>query len=228
LLIEDLSESNVKVKQVRVCDEDDAAQFKFSNHIRLTLTLGTFLSDASGFIMRYNGTIKEEEEQVEPTVINETTTSVPTPGKSKKMKKTTRTGINQNLDNDQSDISEPKTAKIVEVTDKTPPPGPYPGLFIISVIVVAILLIIILGAAGAIACYRNHQQEQIINSMHDRLSDIHGTGYSPVDGSHTSLRNKMRMPENANLGVSGSIVVQKTTEEDHRLLSSPESSESQK
>ena len=47
-----------------------------------------------------------------------------------------------------------------------------PGFFIISCIVVAILLIVILSAAGAIACYRNHQQEQIITSMHERLSDI--------------------------------------------------------
>ena len=48
---------------------------------------------------------------------------------------------------------------------------------------------------------------------------IQGTGYSPVDGSHTSLRNKMKMMP----GDGGSIVCQKVNEEDHRLLSSPES-----
>ena len=48
---------------------------------------------------------------------------------------------------------------------------------------------------------------------------IQGTGYSPVDGSHTSLRNKLKMMP----ADGGSIVCQKVTEEDHRLLSSPES-----
>lgn len=55
----------------------------------------------------------------------------------------------------------------------------------------AILLIIILSAAGAIACYRTHQQDQIINSLTERM--IQSENGSPsensyaVDGSNGSL-----------------------------------------
>merc|ERR1712032_266202 len=212
--------------------------WKFSNHVKLTLTLGMFLPDASGFRLTY---AMSEPKQISREAVEETTAGI---GK-KKIQKSVRIGIMEaQIDENNSDFSEQTSTEVKKVTEKEKPTagttttktaaGPYPGLFIISVIVVAILLIIILSAAGAIACYRNHQQEQIINNMHERLSDIQATGYSqysPVDGSHTSLKTKMRMPDNANLGVSmvsGSIVCQKPTEEDSRLLSSPESSESQK
>jgi len=239
LLIEDLGcESGIDAEctnEIRICDENDKGSWKFSNHVRLTLTLGTFLSDASGFRLTYK---VSEPKEVTKEAAEETTT-----GK-KKGQKVLRSNILEAQIKENPDFSEqaptkPQTTTVVkEPTSKKNTGGgggPYPGLFIISVIVVAILLIIILSAAGAIACYRNHQQEQIINNMNERLSDIQGTTgysqYSPVGGSHTSLRTKPRMPDNANLGVSivsGSIVCQKPTEEDSRLLSSPESSESQK
>jgi hypothetical protein len=217
--------------EVRICDENDKGLWKFSNHVRLTLTLGTFLSDASGFRLTYK---VDEPKEITKEAVEETTT-----GK-KKTQKVSRSNILEAQIEENPDVSEqaptkPQTTTVVKAktsSKNTGGGGPYPGLFIISVIVVAILLIIILSAAGAIACYRNHQQEQIINNMHERLSDIQGTTgysqYSPVDGSNASLRTKI---PNKNLGVSivsGSIVCQKPTEEDSRLLSSPESSESQK
>jgi len=242
LLVEDLGCGNGIgadcTKEIRICDEDDKGTWKFSNHVRLTLTLGTFLSDASGFMMTY--TVSEPPKLREATEEKKKET---TTGK-KNGQKVLRSNILEANIEENSDFSEQAPLKAQTQTTVVKPPtskknasssgGPYPGLFIISVIVVAILLIIILSAAGAIACYRSHQQEKIINNMQEHFSDIQTTGYSqysPVDGSHTSLKTKMRMPDNANVvvsNVSGSIVCQKPTEENSRLLSSPESSESQK
>lgn len=216
LLIEDLTNTN-KIKQVKLCDSDDALDFQFSNKIRLTLTLGTFLADASGFSLRYNAVIeKPEVEQEEPEKQRE----------EKREETRDETTVVTSTGKKLKNLIQPVNVQNAEVNEATEfvqqpkvPPKLLPGFLIISMIVVAILLIVILSAAGAIACYRNHQQEQIITSMHERLSDIQGTSYSPVDGSHTSLRNKLKMMP----ADGGSIVCQKVTEEDHRLLSSPES-----
>lgn len=224
LLIEDLTNNNIK--EVKLCDSDDALDFQFSNKIKLTLSLGTFLADASGFRLSYSAVVEKEpevvEEQQEPEQRDDDEEEEKIVTTGKKLKRIQPV----NIQNAEIIDGNPPVNKIIKSEGgNNSPPKLLPGFLIISMIVVAILLIVILSAAGAIACYRNHQQEQIITSMHEKLSDIQGTGYSPVDGSHTSLRNKMNkmMPADQTGVGGGSIVCQKVTEEDHRLLSSPES-----
>ena len=64
LMIEDLTNSDIKT--LKFCDSDDALQkFQFSDKIRVTLSLGTFLADAAGFRINYKATLVEKEEDVQ-------------------------------------------------------------------------------------------------------------------------------------------------------------------
>lgn len=235
LEIQDLA-ADSSVMNVKLCDSDDIGTWEFSNNIKLTLKLGAFLSDAGGFLLQFNGTKDAKKEIVK---------DLSKPNKQEKL-------IQTQLDDEEQKVIITEESEESESSNKAPQnevnkatnsqqkqsggdlngaQKPMPAILIVSTIVVAILLIIILSAAGAIACYRNYQQEKIINSMHERLSDIHGPGYTPVDGSHNSLSGLRKntappiQPSN-----SQHIVVQKTPvldEQSHKLLpSSPESSES--
>lgn len=218
LEIIDLTDSTNTLK---LCDTDDTGDWEFSNNIKLTLKLGAFLSDAGGFLLQFNG-VKDSPKKIVKDLSKE---------KEAKLKKAQvlQEGIKDEVSDatNQENNEKPSKQPAVETKkgEEDAAQKPMPAILIVSTIVVAILLIIILSAAGAIACYRNYQQEKIINSMHERLSDIHGPGYTPVDGSHNSLSGLRKGPVNTQ-----HIVVQQKTpvldEQSTRLLSSPESSES--
>lgn len=80
---------------------------------------------------------------------------------------------------------------------------PTPMIFFIGAAVVAILLIVILAVAGIVACMRTHQQDQLINTLTEQLTNQQ---YTPVDGSLVSLSKSppsiiLRRPTETNIKV---------------------------
>lgn len=67
-----------------------------------------------------------------------------------------------------------------------------PMIFFVCAAVVAILLIVILAVAGIVACMRTHQQDQLISTLTEQLTNQQQQ-YTPVDGSLVSI-NKAPLP----------------------------------
>lgn len=179
-------------KSVKFCDSSHQGKtYEFSNRIDLKLVPGDWTWDVQGFSIIYSvlkgqKESSENEEDKNPTTSNDKKTA----------------GPDISIFDQRKDIPKAEPISDLETTADTSADTiktagkkqnnaaqPLPAIFIISVIVVAILLIIILSAAGAIACYRTHQQDQIINSLTGRLivdSSENGTSFAP-DGSNNSL-----------------------------------------
>lgn len=67
-----------------------------------------------------------------------------------------------------------------------------PMIFFVCAAVVAILLIVILAVAGIVACMRTHQQDQLISTLTEQLTNQQQQ-YTPVEGSLVSI-NKAPLP----------------------------------
>jgi len=219
-------------------DLHENKKYEFSNNIELILATGSWDMDLHGFQIMYTA-LKSDKDEEQPEIDQ-------SPGQvdhdsQKEEPESTTPQLNR------AGMFAEKMARVDSTRSTTQEAKPLPAIFIVSVIVVAILLIIILAAAGAIACYRTHQQDEIINSLTEKIiqsntpsadgsmaslchqchASVHLTPGTLVDSSHGSIVSPLAMGVAAKAG-KGVKKYYACDEQTKLLSSSPSGSEESK